>query len=671
MISFEQILTRRTWRELRATAHAHGLPFNTHQTATAARQRLHERCIEGNALKRSLSRITNAEREALIALQASQGAMPWLTFCRAFGTIRPYRPWQLGQPTHPWKQPRNIAEKLWYLGLITHDREQVYAPAEVLALLPPLPRVRLTPRSTAAQRSAACLPVDLALLFGTLLRENVRVRWGRWLPPWFLKKAGAFFRLSDPHTLNARSELQTGRVRFLHYLAEAMGLVSVQGGYLKPTSRAWIWLEASPNTRWQMLREALECDLSGRDRLWDRYRLPSLSFAVWRALLNLLESLHPGQDYDLITLIGALRPYVPGESLVGLPELLEGVLSWLGVLTIHGQADRDTFCWHGFPPALPGTACARLSMDDQYLMLELPALPSLRPLAELLTWADLQGDALHFDADAMRRAAADHQTVPHIARLFEKLTGKPLPQAVWDRLERWARAARGLVMTQHITLTSPDSDLLASLRQDRSLRPMFVSTLAAHHLAVQPHHADELARRLVRRGLPVTDQRGKPDTVPVPETVAARADYLYLAGRVYQELGRFVEIPLPVPGAVLDGLASHLAEGQRGLLEQTVGAVVEAVQRALSNEAFAAAPAPAQEDPAAIRAEVERAFAEHRPLTVDYFSPAQGMLTRRTIEPLLPIVQQGDYAYVEAWCREAQAERTFRLDRIVRIVPDG
>jgi predicted DNA-binding transcriptional regulator YafY len=49
----------------------------------------------------------------------------------------------------------------------------------------------------------------------------------------------------------------------------------------------------------------------------------------------------------------------------------------------------------------------------------------------------------------------------------------------------------------------------------------------------------------------------------------------------------------------------------------------------------------------------------------------EGVLSRRTIEPILPIVQRGDFAYVEAWCSEANDGCTFRLDRIVRIIPSG
>ncbi len=70
------------------------------------------------------------------------------------------------------------------------------------------------------------------------------------------------------------------------------------------------------------------------------------------------------------------------------------------------------------------------------------------------------------------------------------------------------------------------------------------------------------------------------------------------------------------------------------------------------------------------QAAIESAYHERRALTIIYFSPAQGIPTQRIIEPTLPIRWEGEYGYIEAWCQLDNAPRTFRLDRILRVM-DG
>lgn len=667
MLTLQDMLTQRTWRELRATAHTHGLPFNTHQTAAAARERLHVTLVREGTLRRSFAQLSGMEQDALRTLQAAGGRMTLQSFAGAFGFVRPYRPWQLGEPRHPWKKPRNTAEGLWYKGLITFDEEFAYTPVEVLRLLPPLPSVHPAPNAAEDKNvNTSPLQVDMALLLGVLLRQNIKPQWGRWLPPYAFKVVNQTLQAKDASTNTARSELQTGRIRLLHYMAEVSGLISVQGGWLKPTPSAWEWLDSTPEAQWQYLNESISRDLSNRESLWQRYRLPAVTVKVWCELLRLLESLERGQTFSLISLIAALRPYVPGETLAVLPELLEGPLNWLGTVTVYTD---DSFRWNGLPSNLPAPQNASLEVKEDVITLHLPSPPRLRPLVELMAWVEVEESCVCVNAQTVRRALASHAHPTQLLALIEKLTGAPLPQSIWDQLEHWSRAAHRLVLEQRLLLTSPDAAILATLRSDRRLRLMFESALSAHHLAIAPHHAHELVKRLQQRGLPITNQRTEPDKRSALGNIDSdTATYLWVAVRAYQDMARFMELPLRIPGATSDWLAAHLPQNQRGLLERSAQALSEAVQRLGANEALASSPAPAQTNPAIIREKVEHAYRAHSALTIDYFSPALGTVTRRTIEPILPIVQRGDYAYVEAWCREAEAERTFRLDRMVRII---
>ncbi len=68
--------------------------------------------------------------------------------------------------------------------------------------------------------------------------------------------------------------------------------------------------------------------------------------------------------------------------------------------------------------------------------------------------------------------------------------------------------------------------------------------------------------------------------------------------------------------------------------------------------------------PEAIRAAVNAAVSEDRALRIEYLGATRDQLTERTIDVRRVLTRDG-HAYVDAWCRSAGAERTFRLDRVL------
>lgn len=63
---------------------------------------------------------------------------------------------------------------------------------------------------------------------------------------------------------------------------------------------------------------------------------------------------------------------------------------------------------------------------------------------------------------------------------------------------------------------------------------------------------------------------------------------------------------------------------------------------------------------------VREASAEHAVLRLLYAGASTDAASERDIEPLR-LVASADHAYVEAWCRNAEAMRTFRIDRILSV----
>ncbi|MET0237762.1 MAG: YafY family protein [Kibdelosporangium sp.] len=127
--------------------------------------------------------------------------------------------------------------------------------------------------------------------------------------------------------------------------------------------------------------------------------------------------------------------------------------------------------------------------------------------------------------------------------------------------------------------------------------------------------------------------------------------------------------PLRLTGAEATALLVALRA-----LGETPGVDGEAVLRAVAKiEAAAGRAQPAGvvvglgvregEDTAEVRRTVQGALSAQRALRVKYYTASKDEITERTIDPMRLLIVEGR-AYLEAWCRRADAVRLFRLDRI-------
>lgn len=71
----------------------------------------------------------------------------------------------------------------------------------------------------------------------------------------------------------------------------------------------------------------------------------------------------------------------------------------------------------------------------------------------------------------------------------------------------------------------------------------------------------------------------------------------------------------------------------------------------------------AQAPKSSVATAITNAIRQDRLVTIDYWTESRGEITTRTVEPHL-LVNMRDAWYVVAWCRQADEQRTFRLDRI-------
>jgi hypothetical protein len=369
MATLRQYLAATPRRMLLAIAQARGVRIPWEAPKTALVTVLADKLLDSAQLGQVLESFSEAEHRVLNDLVAVGGRIPRRYLAYRYGDVRPYRPWQPDAPCRPWENPVSPVERLWFLGLIFLElsTDDLVVPDD---LLPHLPSPEQRPPEPVPDQGglepALLAAHDLACLLGLLQRDDVRPLYGRWLPPRLLAAWGEMCAW-PPASPNARGELQTGRPRFLHYLAEAAGLVGLAphlplsrqvesaglaGPYLtqralcKPTPAAWLWLNAPPAERpdrlWQIL---VTCD----DDLWRAYRLSGhdplphpgrLLAAVAQALAE-LDPAHPAAFAEaLLARQPNLRDLLPANLLepetalaTTIVELLAGPFVWLGALS--------------------------------------------------------------------------------------------------------------------------------------------------------------------------------------------------------------------------------------------------------------------------------------------------------------------------------------------------
>lgn len=643
------LLEHRTWYTLRAAALAHGLGFDTTQTKQQGYERVRCALLNEGRLKRAFRALTPDEREPLIALRMAGGSLPLYEFAARFGNIRRYRPWREDSPRHPWRHPISASEKLWHLALVEIVRDRPYDRVvlvdEVRALLPPLPHPQIAahpPLLSGSPRAFFCR--DLAALLASLLADEARWLHGRWLTP---RSMAAINRRMLIQEDIERSELRMGRLRFLHYAAHVAGLIAPH----LPTPQAWMWMAGGG--RWTTIWTAITNDLHARHPLWQQYGLPEVSANIWDALMAVLSRFAPGTFYTVESLYAMTRFHLSRRKLY---ELLN-VLTWAGMIEIDGESFVVT------PEDDGGSHPAQVRQYDGILYIDLPMLPQLRPLVEVWPWAQVESNrVVRIDADAVRRAVEQGYDAAQIVTALAELSGAPLQRSIVDSIRAWAKAAQRLTLRPLLVLTSPDAETLKTIRADWRLRPLLREPLSPHHLVVQTEHADELCRRLARRGLPVTQPKPIQRAAPSP----SESEYAYLAARVYQQLGEITPPEVRVPGAVAKRLAEALPTERIEALDQIASAYVDKVRQTLTGRLVGQGGVE-QDDPQGIRAAVESACEQRASITIVYYSPARGEETIRTIEPIM-VYDRNGAAYIEAWCHLDEDTRTFRVDRIMRIV---
>ena len=291
-LTLHQALNRQPWHFLRRLARRHNQAVSSSIAKARLVEQLDHLLSQPAYIRQQVDHLPQPASQALKALVTAGGQLPVRHLVQHFGPLR--SPSALA--ALPAATPLSTLETLLFSGLVAYDRqaETVFLPTEILTVLrsraltepqPPLPAGQAP--ATATVDPAGTLLHDLTCLLALLQRQAVRPLHGRWLPPSFLERWGELVRIA-PENSAPRSERQTHRRRFLHYLAENAGQLSTFSGQpsarnlnpqsptpnphsLLPTPQTWSWLKAKPAAQLQVLWHSWASpDL---DR-WRAFRLP-------------------------------------------------------------------------------------------------------------------------------------------------------------------------------------------------------------------------------------------------------------------------------------------------------------------------------------------------------------------------------------------------------------
>lgn len=714
MTDLRELLNNSTRRFLLAIGRACGLPLSWGAPKTTLVDELAEALLDDQRLTRLWSEISDTELAILRILQSAGGRLPSRYLTRRFGELRPYRPWRSSEPSRPWQNPASPLERLRYLGLIFWDRQHddLAIPDELPALAPvigPVAWPMPAPGETAAYPGADLACHDLAVLLALLQRDDIPPRQQRWLTPNILRTWGQLCRV-QPEASSARGELQTGRRRFLHYLAENAGWVSPGGAILKPTPLAWHWLESS---RSEQLAALWHSWSQAQPDIWRAFRLPGARWLPQPALLltaihQHLTRLNPGtprllaellltEQPDLLDLFPANLLDVEKVWRQTIAELLTGPLVWLGALQLQdgshhsgeaaeyrlttvGQAWlEDQGSLDTAPPTYTRFAVkANFQPDflDSNLKINLstglPTPSDLAVVIELTEPVISAGDSERYDFTmtaascirAVQRGWAKQSLVDRVRRLPEQ----PLTGQEAEVLKQWAEAAHKITLSYALVLESVDSRVISRLAADRRGRDLIHRTFSPRAVAVAPNRLGPLVRRLLaQEGIPpalsgILQSDVKSKSYPLAGVAAQQ----WLAVRVYQALGQFIKLPGRIDQAVTDQLLPLLSEAELAAVETATREIVEALQRAI--DGWAAFPtwsaaSIATENHLAI---IEQALLAGYRLELQYYAAGSELVTRRQVEPYR-LEWRGDIPYLVGFCQYRQAERVFRVDRIQKL----
>lgn len=313
------------------------------------------------------------------------------------------------------------------------------------------------------------------------------------------------------------------------------------------------------------------------------------------------------------------------------------------------------------PPA-PAKPVTLLAADEAHWLLALSSRQSAWLLFDLLQLGCWQpGQQLRLTPLSIAMAATRGYGFEHIRWLLETALDKPLKPEQISQLQRWNRRAQAYQMQGNLLCTAHPDDLAAVYAQ-RRFRPFLLQQISPRHVFVQPELLPKLRRWLSRRGYPLNRiEQPAGDMVTSPD-LDSKTHWLGL--RLLIDLQQVMPLPLPAPTEQL----FRLEKSMEAATVADLSRLAQTIRRRLADtiagrDAFF--PARQCPTPQAL-AQLDQAIVHGQTVVLFYRANGQVTARRHVVEPLR-LERREQLAYLTAYSYLAEAELTFRLDRLEAI----
>jgi hypothetical protein len=650
--------------------------------AATRHTRLRHALCHAATVRAVYANLPRAAQDALQDLRVRRGGIAPAALIERYGPLRSWSQLALDP------RPRSVSEQLVLLGWLLprpaapHHPPRLLLPPELRRWLPhPLDPPEIapsTPELPPAQRVVvtlllACAERPRALTrAGRLTHAELRQIQLRLAPlaaessaallEWLLPLLGDL-GLVDTHA--SRATLNLAGQRFLG-LTAAEQIAQLHAAWLRAPrpDPCLVRLRVDPRgIDWPLLRRRL-CE-------WARAVPADISDPTER-YSRLARSLGPLADAHTHGFRAVDRaPWQPRRAAAVLDAALRGPLAWLGLApggAIH--LDREAADLQPAPMiAVPDrlleghnpSATNQTGDAWRYETPDLVQIPHqarqditlrLLPFAE---WHSANADAVSYRVTpaTMARAIGQGHSLAACQQLLDQQAGPPPPNWCAD-----LEASAPLRIVFRPVLLAEQPQLLERASRAREVRRHLSQRIAPGIALLDPQQIGPLTRALDRQGLPCAQEHAPAAPPPHGDSrlIDGERAALLLACAHYRQ-----HAP---PGASLLPHAGLEERLHAGLPPQLQAAVTNALAELRPPPIPAINPQPTP--PSTTIARLNAALKRRGLIELTYDTGGEGELNRRTVRPLA-IEQRDEHIYLRAYCTARQAERTFRVDRIVAV----
>lgn len=326
----------------------------------------------------------------------------------------------------------------------------------------------------------------------------------------------------------------------------------------------------------------------------------------------------------------------------------------------HLQKNPDN--QHPPPPVwLEQTATSwQLQIDPTLL----PA-PNSFNLLQLGEWDP--GRPLRITPLSIAQACQRGYSLLSITHTLTQATQQPLTPSHQAQLSQWVQDATAITLQPVYLLSVQQPQKLNEILQNTRLRRRVKQQLSPRHAIVSPTIKKPLQKWLHKQQTPLH----APVAITTDTNAAMTATaYHWLALRVLIDLGKLMPLSYPPPAALLTEIAAALPPQIQSEMAQVAQQTLDGLRLAIrGRDTFFPAPLGTAPNPEH-RQLILHAIANECSLHILYQGLVDFQPILRHIQPLR-LEDCGSLSYLYAYCHNAAAERTFRLDRIKQVQPDG